>query len=82
MMQYVELQQGDLIRWVSDWQVYAVDNLGDVRGERPRYSYGVVLNCYPDLQIVLIFCHDSHTRSIINLKTIDCKLVSRNKQKS
>jgi len=77
-MDQKRLQQGDLIRWISDWHVYAVDSLGDAHGEQPSYSYGVVLRCYQDVQIVLVYCNDSHGTSLFNLDTLDCEIINRN----
>ena len=68
---------GDLIRWISDWHIYAVDSLGDVHGERPLYSYGVVLENYYHVRTVAVFCHDTHERILLNLDLLDCEVISR-----
>ena len=71
---------GDLIRWISDWHVYAVDSLGDVHGEKPHYSYGVVLANYDHAKVVAVFCHDTHGCILLNLDLTDCEVISRSQK--
>lgn len=73
-------RSGDLIRWISDWHIYAVDSLGDVHGEQPKYSYGIVLEDYYRLQAVAVFCHDTHCRILLNLDLMDCEVISRSQK--
>ena len=75
-------QRGDLVRWISDWHIYAVDNLGEVRGENPHYSYGVVLEDYYHVKAVAVFCHDTGCRILLNLDLMDCEVISRSQKSS
>ena len=73
---------GDLVKWISDWHVYSADSLGEVHGEVPVYSFGVVLEAYNDRKILVVFSHDIGTRYLINLELVDCEVVSKSKARN
>ena len=79
-MDWCRFQRGDLIRWISDWHIYAADSLGDVHGERPRYSYGIVLTNHERTKPVVVFCHDTYCRVLLNLDLLDCEVISRSQK--
>ena len=66
---------GDLVRWVSDWHVYAADSLGDVHGEKPVYSWGVVLETHGKKTLV-VYCFALTRKYLINLDLMDCEVIS------
>ena len=71
---------GDMVRWISDWHVYSADANGvSVNGEIPIYSYGIVLECYIESRILVVFCNQSQARKLINLELMDIDVVSRGK---
>tara|TARA_B100001123_G_scaffold74689_1_gene84131 strand:+ start:21850 stop:22101 length:252 start_codon:yes stop_codon:yes gene_type:complete len=80
-MVWYGVECGDLVRWISDWHIYAVDSLGDVHGERPMYSYGVVLENYDKVGLILVYCHSTKRRTILNLDMLDCEVISRVQKK-
>ena len=82
MMLWQGYRRGDLIRWISDWHVYGADSLSDVHGERPHYSYGVVLGNYHRATAIAVFCHDDHCRILLSLDLVDCEVISRSQKNS
>ena len=56
----MKLKQGDLVRWVTDWGIYAASADGHIEREYPQYAYGVIMevsHCDPDA--VVVYCYDS-----------------------
>jgi hypothetical protein len=51
----VALKRGDLVRWVTDWGIYAASADGYVQREFPVYAYGVI----KDPDAVVVYCYDS-----------------------
>ena len=37
------LKRGDLVRWVTDWGVYAASADGHVERDFPQYDYGIII---------------------------------------
>ena len=54
------LKRGDLVRWVTDWGVYAASADGHIEREFPQYAYGVIMEVSArDSQAVVVYCYDS-----------------------
>ena len=54
------LKCGDLVRWVTDWGIYAASADGHVEREYPEYAYGVIMEVSlhnPDA--IVVYCYDS-----------------------
>tara|TARA_R110000824_G_scaffold70902_5_gene181786 strand:+ start:2513 stop:2755 length:243 start_codon:yes stop_codon:yes gene_type:complete len=68
--------KGDLVRWVSDWHVYAATSLGDIHGEKPRYSYGIVIRYSKDKKTIVVYDNEISKQYTINLKLTDCIVLS------
>lgn len=54
----MELKRGDLIRWVTDHDIYEAS--GDVlTGISPNYRHGIVMEVsVKDSDAVMVFCYD------------------------
>ncbi len=57
------LKRGDLVRWVTDWGIYAASPEGHIHGEFPQYSYGIIMEVsHKDPEAVVVYCYDGrHT---------------------
>jgi len=56
----VALKRGDLVRWVTDWGIYAASADGYVQREFPVYAYGVIMEAsQKDPDAVVVYCYDS-----------------------
>ena len=54
------LKRGDLVRWVTDWGIYAASADGHVRREFPQYAYGIIMEVsFKDPAAVVVYCYDS-----------------------
>jgi len=54
------LKRGDLVRWVTDWGVYAASADGHIEREFPQYAYGVIMEVsHRDPEAVVVYCYDS-----------------------
>jgi hypothetical protein len=58
----VELKRGDLIRWITDHEIYEAS--GDVlRGVSPNYRHGIIMEVsVKDSTAVMVFCYDCKKR--------------------
>ena len=53
------LKQGDLVRWVIEWGIFAVSEEGEIHGEYPQYCHGIVMEVSEkDPNAVVVFCYD------------------------
>jgi hypothetical protein len=54
----VELKRGDLIRWITDHEIYEAS--GDVlTGIKPNYRHGIVIEVSAlDNNAVMLYCYD------------------------
>lgn len=68
--------KGDLVRWISDWHIYAANSLGDVHGEKPRYSYGIVVEYSKEEGTITVYDNEIRKQHTINLKLTDCTILS------
>lgn len=73
--------KGDLVRWVSDWHVYAATSLGDIHGEKPSYSYGIVMKYSEAEDVVVVYDNEIRKLHTINLKLTDCIVLSEKRKK-
>ena len=54
------LKCGDLVRWVTDWGIYAASADGHVEREFPQYAYGIIMEVSSkDPAAVVVYCYDS-----------------------
>jgi len=54
------LKRGDLVRWVTDWGIYAVSEEGTIKGEYPQYAYGIIMEVsHCDPEAIVVYCYDS-----------------------
>ena len=52
-------KQGDLIRWATDWGIYAVSETGEVHRQYPQYSYGIIMEVsHKDPDAIVVYCYD------------------------
>jgi len=75
----VDLQCGDLIRWVFDYNIYAAYEDGVV-GYNPSYRHGIIMEVSKkDTNSVAVFCFDCPDGNwmIINLITDEIEILSR-----
>jgi len=75
----VDLQCGDLIRWVYDYNIYAAYDDGVV-GYDPTHCHGIVMEVSPnDPNSIAVFCFDCPDGSwmILNLITDEIEILSR-----
>ena len=57
---YVELKRGDLVRWVTDWGIYAASADGHIEREFPQYAYGIIMEVsHQDPDAIVVYCYDS-----------------------
>ena len=58
----MELKRGDLIRWITDHEIYEAS--GDVlRGISPNYRHGIIMEVsVKDPTAVMVFCYDCKKR--------------------
>jgi hypothetical protein len=75
-------QIGDLVKWISDWHIYAVDSLGDVHGEKPNYSYGIVIESNAESDVIVVYCHNMKRRYLVNLNLTDCQIISHSRREN
>ena len=53
------LHRGDLVRWITDWGIYAIDPDGKAEGSHPQYCHGIVMEVSSkDPNAVVVFCYD------------------------
>ena len=54
----MELKRGDLVRWVTDHEIYEAS--GDVlTGVKPNYRHGIVMEVSAvDSNAVMLYCYD------------------------
>ena len=56
----MELKRGDLVRWVTDWGIYAASADGHIEREYPQYAYGVIMEVsHRDPEAIVVYCYDS-----------------------
>ena len=54
------LKRGDLVRWVTDWGIYAASADGHVVREYPQYAYGIIMEVsHKDPKAIVVYCYDS-----------------------
>ena len=54
------LKRGDLVRWVTDWGIYAASADGHVERDFPQYAYGIIMEVsHQDPEAVVVYCYDS-----------------------
>ena len=54
------LKRGDLVRWVTDWGIYAASADGHVKRDFPQYAYGIIMEVsHQDPEAVVVYCYDS-----------------------
>jgi hypothetical protein len=50
-------QRGDLVRWISDYNFYAADSVGNAWPHDPIYEYGIVMDVSDnDPWSVAVYC--------------------------
>ena len=50
-------QRGDLVRWVSDYTLFAADDRGNAWPHNPVYEYGIVMDVSDvDPWAVVVYC--------------------------
>jgi hypothetical protein len=55
----VAIHRGDLVRWVIDWGIFAIDTDGQARGTYPQYCHGIVMEvAEKDPDAVVVYCYD------------------------
>ena len=75
------LEQGDLVRWVIDHDIYEADE-SVLRGIKPNYRHGIIMEVSAkDSNAVMIYCYDCKRKSegswaILNLKDDDLEVLS------
>jgi len=53
-------KRGDLVRWVTDWGIYAASADGHVERDFPQYAYGVIMEVSSqDPEAIVVYCYDS-----------------------
>jgi hypothetical protein len=56
----VALKRGDIVRWVTDWGIYAASADGYVEREYPQYAYGVIMEVsLKDPEAIVVYCYNS-----------------------
>jgi hypothetical protein len=74
------LKRGDLVRWVTDHDIY--ESYGDVlKGIKPNYRHGIVMEVSTkDSGTVVVYCYDCSKEGnwmILNLIHDDLETLSR-----
>ena len=75
----MDLQCGDLIRWVYDYNIYAAYDDG-VIGYDPCYRHGVVMEVSKtDSRTIAVFCYDCLDVNwmLVNVITDEVEILSR-----
>jgi len=72
-----EPHRGDLVRWVTDYMLYAADDKGNAWPHNPVYEYGIVMEVsHVDPFAVIIFGMNSKTLFVANTKEEEIETVS------
>lgn len=54
----MELKRGDLVRWVTDHEIYEADD-NVLRGIKPNYRHGIILEVsVKDTDAAMVYCYD------------------------
>jgi len=75
----VDLQCGDLIRWVYDYNIYAAYDDGVV-GYDPAYRHGIIMEVsHTDPNTLAVFCFDCSDVNwmLVNIITDEVEILSR-----